>query len=237
MRLSAPIHQLKRKARLLSRQENIPLHAALNRVASREGFSSWSLLAAKIYPAAHARDLFAKLSPGDLLLVGSRPGHGKTLMSLRLAVEAMKAGNHSAFFTLEYKEKDVTNCFYAIGAERKNFVRLFEFDGSDDISADYIVKRLASSPRGTLVVVDYLQLLDQKRQNPELMAQLCTLRSFASDKGLIFVFLSQVDRSYDPEMKQFPDLDDVKMPNPLDLSLFSKTLFLNNGEVRFAATN
>ena len=47
MNLSAPIHQLKRKARLMSRAERIPLHAALDRIAVEEGYRSWSLLAAK----------------------------------------------------------------------------------------------------------------------------------------------------------------------------------------------
>ncbi len=46
MKLSAPLYHLKRKARLLSRSENIPLHQALDRVARQEGFDGWSLLAA-----------------------------------------------------------------------------------------------------------------------------------------------------------------------------------------------
>jgi len=46
MTLSAPIHQLKRRARLLSRRERIPLHAALDRIATDEGYRSWSLLVA-----------------------------------------------------------------------------------------------------------------------------------------------------------------------------------------------
>ena len=47
MKLSAPLYHLKRKAKLLSRAENIPLHEALDRVARQQGFSAWSLLAAK----------------------------------------------------------------------------------------------------------------------------------------------------------------------------------------------
>ena len=73
------------------------------------------------------------------------------------------------FFTLEYTENDMLDRFRAIGVAPEDFAGLFEFDSSDDISADDIVKRLAAAPRGTLVVVDYLQLLDQKRENPELM--------------------------------------------------------------------
>ena len=38
MKLSAPIHHLKRRARTLSRGEGIPLNQALNRIARQEGF-------------------------------------------------------------------------------------------------------------------------------------------------------------------------------------------------------
>lgn len=235
MKLSAPIYHLKRQARLLSREGKIALHEALDRVAAQEGFTSWSLLAAKAAEAAPAGRLFAQLAPGDLVLVGARPGHGKTLMSLELAVEAMKSGHRGVFFTLEYTQRDVLDRFRAIGADPVQFNDRFVFDNSNAISADYIVKALSSAPRGTLVVIDYLQLLDQKRENPELMAQVRTLKAFAGDRGLILVFISQIDRSYDPAKKSVPDIGDVRLPNPLDLSLFNKTCFLNKGEIRFHA--
>jgi hypothetical protein len=66
-----------------------------------------------------------------------------------------------------------------------------------------------------------------------LAAQIRALKSFARDRGLIMVFISQIDRSYDPSKKSCPDIGDVRLPNPLDLELFDKTCFLNNGEVRF----
>jgi replicative DNA helicase len=237
MKLSAPVYHLKRKAKLLSRQENIRLHEALDRIAAKEGFGSWSLLAAKLSATVTVSELFARLGPGDLVLVGARPGQGKTLMSLALAVEAMKSGGRSVFFTLEYTEKDVLDRFRSIGAELAHFGGLFEFDNSDAISADYIVEALDSAPRGTLVVIDYLQLLDQKRENPELMAQVSKLKSFARDRGLILIFISQIDRSYDPSTKPCPDIDDVRLPNPLDLSLFNKMCFLNDGEIRLQAAS
>ena len=234
MKLSAPLYHLKRKAKLLSRSDNIPLHEALDRVARLEGFAGWSLLAAKAAATSPAEKLFAHLAPGDLVLLGARPGQGKTLMSLELAVRAMKSGSPGVFFTLEYTEKDLLDRFRDIGVAREDFASLFAFDNSDAISADHIVEQLADAPRGTLVVVDYLQLLDQRRENPDLMVQVRALRAFARDRGLIFVFISQIDRAYDPAKKPCPDLGDVRLPNPLDLSLFSKTCFLNNSEVRFA---
>lgn len=203
MKLSAPIHLLKRKAKLLSRDENIPLHEALDRIAAREGFSNWSLLAAKRSAPERSDQLFSRLKHGDLLLLGARPGQGKTLMSLKLAVEAMKAGNRAIFFTLGYTERDVLDRFRAIGADPAQFDGLFEFDGSDSICADYMIAALSGTHRGDLVIVDYLQLLDQKRQNPELTIQVRGLRSFTRERGLIMVCLSQIDRTFDPSKKRF----------------------------------
>jgi len=235
MRLSAPVYHLKRQARLLSRRENVPLHTALDRIAGEEGFGSWSLLAAKAAEAAPAGALLGRLIPGDMVLVAARPGQGKTLMSLELAVAAMKQGNRAVFFTLEYMHADILDRFRAIGVEPARFDQLFEFDTSDAISADYIVRILRSAPRGTLAVIDYLQLLDQRRENPGLMEQVCTLKAFARDSGVILVFISQIDRSYNPETKPVPDIGDIRLPNPLDLSLFDKACFLNKGEIRFQA--
>ena len=237
MKLSAPIYHLKRKAKRLSREDNIPLHDALDRVAVTEGFSAWSMLAAKAAAATPAGKLFPQFKPGDLVLVGARPGQGKTLMSLELAVEAMKSGHRAAFFTLEYTERDVLERLRAIGVEPAQFNTLFEVDCSDAISADYVVKQMASAERGTFVVIDYLQLLDQRRENPDLTVQVRALRSFARDRGLIVAFISQIDRSYDPAAKPCPDLDDVRLPNPLDLKLFDKTCFINNAEVQFRAAS
>lgn len=235
MKLSAPVPMLKHKARLLARTKTIPLHQALDQVAADEGIAGWSLLAAKAAAMRPAAKLFARLAPGDMVLLGARQGQGKTLMGLELAVEAMKAGHRGSFFTLEYTEKEVLDRFRTIGADTARFGELFELDSSDTISAAHIAGRMATAPRGTMVVVDYLQLLDQKHDKPELMEQVRTLRSLARDKGLIVVMISQIDRSYDPSAKAMPDLDDIRLPNPLDLKLFDKACFLANGEVRFQA--
>lgn len=235
MKLSAPVYRLKRKAKELARKDDVPLHLALDRVAVGEGFGAWSLLAAKSAETLSAEGLLACLEPGDLLLIGARPGHGKTLLSLQLAVEAMKAGRRAVFFTLEYTARDVLGRFRALGVDPAQFEALFSFDDSEAISADHIMQALAEAPRGTLAIVDYLQLLDQKRGNPELGVQISALKAFAQETGVILAFISQIDRSYDPAAKPCPDLSDVRLPNPFDLSLFSKSCFLNEGEVRFRA--
>lgn len=184
-----------------------------------------------------ASSLFARLSPGDLMILGARPRQGKTQLGIGLTVEAMKAGRQGAFFTLESSATEVLDLFKSIGEDPAEFSGVFKFDASNKINAEYIMTELSDMPAGTMVVIDYLQLLDQKRENPELTTQISELKSFAAKRGLIMVFLSQIDRSYIPTAGVCPSLDDVRLPNPLDLTLFNKACFLSDSEIQFSAWN
>lgn len=232
MKLSAPIYILKQQAKVLSRKEKIPLHQALDRIAGREGFKAWSQLSSVASTAdSQAATLWSQLIPGDLMLIGARPNQGKTLLSLGLAIESMKQGGRAAFFTLDFTRRDVAECFTVLDQDLKSFDDQFLIDDSDRISADYIIARLASAPPNMLVVIDYLQLLDQQRASPSLADQIQRLKRFARERKLIIVCLSQIDRSYDAVQKPYPELSDVRLPNPLDLKLFDRACFLNQGKM------
>ncbi len=180
------------------------------------------------------KELFKELKHGDLVLIGARPGEGKTQLSLRLAVEAVKNGGRSTFFSLECTEQDLLKYFKSIDVDTARINDRFTFDASVNLSAAHIMQQLANSPPGTLAVIDYLQLMDQKREHPDLMDQIGMLKDFAAERGFIFVFISQIDRSYDSTKKPFPGIEDVRLPNPLDLGLFAKTCFLNNGRMKLS---
>ncbi len=231
MKLTTPIYQLKRQAKLLSQESGIPLNKALDRIAKAEGFQQWSLLARHEASKKPTTQLLERLHPGDMALLAARPGLGKTTLGLNLIETAIRAGHQGAFFTFEYTSAEVTRQLRDIGVDVQGDT--CDVFTSDAISADYIIEQLQSAQRGTVVVVDYLQLLDQQRQKPELSLQIAALRSFAVTRGVIFVMLSQIDRSFDPGLKAMPDIDDIRLPNPLDLSLFSLTCFLNDGDIKF----
>src|SRR5690606_26857504 len=116
--------------------------------------------------------------------------------SLDIMIEAMRAGNYGRFFSLEYTEKEVAGRFQALGVNEDDFQHVFRLDCSDAICADYIIAKLDDAPTGTVVVVDYLQALDQKREKPDLTTQIAALRSFASNRRHIILCISQIDRSF-----------------------------------------
>ncbi|MEM8980711.1 MAG: DNA helicase [Pseudomonadota bacterium] len=177
MQLSAPIHVLKRKAKLLQRGSDIALHEALNQVAEEEGFASWSHLVSSPWQRTPSQEILARLEPGDLALIGARPGHGKTLLGLELSAKAQDIGRRGYFFSLEYLERDIAKRFDALGFDPNIINTKVLIDTSDDISADHIKGRLSGETEPALIVIDYLQLLDQKRTNPELKDQIKSLQT------------------------------------------------------------
>lgn len=239
-RIRVPIYELKRRAKSLARERQVPLHAALDVVAGEFGFPAWSLLAAR---AADDRDdLLSRLSPGDLLLIGARPGQGKTRLALQLLLDASDQGRRAVFFTFEYTlrqaEERMSRLRSARPAEARQGCRALpdhavEIDVSDDICANYVMRHLAEAPQGTVAVIDYLQILDQRRTKPPVSVQIEELRRFARQRGIVLAFISQIDRAWDPVVQPLPELGDVRLPNDLDMALFSKACFLHEGRARF----
>jgi replicative DNA helicase len=230
MRLSAPIYQLKRRAKSLARDEKIPLHEAQDRVAADEGFTRWSLLASRVKAGTDIDAIMSELEFGDMLLIAARPGHGKTRLGLQLLLNAARAGRRSVLFTLEYTESEAAEKLRAIADILPETMP--EIVTSDDICADYIVRHLAETPKGTMAMIDYMQILDQKRTNPPLSDQMRVLQAFTRSTGIILGVISQIDRSYEPERTSVPGFADLRLPNPIPPDIFSKACFLNAGDVR-----
>ncbi len=230
MRISAPIYRLKRDARALARQGGIALSEALDRVARREGFQGWSHLSARAGQNP-ARRLLRTLSPADLVLLAARPGQGKTLLATELAALTAAAGSRAFIFSLEETTGTITQRLAGLGRPYPDLKEKLVLDTSDEICADHIVRRLTDDAPA-LAVVDYLQLLDQRRSTPPLAEQILTLKDHAVRSGTVFMLISQIDRAFETSARSMPVLSDIRLPNPVDLGVFSKTCFLHEGTLQ-----
>lgn len=229
MKLSSPIYQLKRRARSMAREQGMPLHRAQDYIAGLEGFASWGLLASKV--ASHlAGGLLDQLEDGDLVLLAARPGQGKTIIGLKTLLDARRAGRRAILFTLELTEQQARHHLEEMGS--LHLAASVEVETSDDIDADFIAAAMIDATPGTVAVVDYLQLLGERRSKPPLSDQVGQLHRLAKSKKAVLLFLSQIDRAFDSSLRRVPSMTDVRLPNPLPLDLFNKRLLLHNGEVR-----
>ena len=135
-------------------------------------------------------------------------------------------------FSLDYNDKDVWDRYEKLGLDPKENDGQIVIDTSDAICAAHIIERLATKPDHAFVVVDYLQLLDQKRSNPPLEEQVRSLKKFATECGAVVVLISQIDRAFELSSSNMPTLADIRLPNPVDLSLFDKRCFLHDGQIQ-----
>jgi len=235
MKLSSPIHVLKSQGKALKKSKSITMSEALNEIAKREGYSSWSLLQVKHsnpFPNSYSEilDFFNK---GDLVLIGARPGMGKTSFTIGLFVQAIQKKIAPNFlFTLSEVKKDIIGRIATydetIGHVNEH-IGYVGVDYSNEICADYIIEKTKYTiTEQSVIVVDYLQLLDEKRTNPPIQEQVEKLKKYAKETGCIIIFISQVRREVENQDIAIPFLEDIRLPNPLDLSLLNKIILLYN---------
>lgn len=200
MKLSTPIFQLKRRAKLMVRNNAIPLHEALDQIACEEGFAAWSLLSAHVAAGSLSKDLFSRIVNGDMLLLAGRPGQGKTALAFELLRAAAGDGRQSILFTLEMTEQQVRKrTGQHAGAQRE-----IEIVTSDEICADYMIRYLSPAKSGTFAVIDYLQLLDQQRHKPDLSQQVTVLAEFAKRLALFSLSSRRLTAHLIRKSNEFP---------------------------------
>ena len=230
MKLSAPVHELRSRAKTLRQQQGITHTEALDIIARQEGYSAWSLLISRVSdttPSSLA-DVQHCLQPGELILLGARPQMGKTLFACSLAASVLQEADQQVWiFSLAETVQGLQHRSLA-NLPDKTLPANCIIDCDDAICADYIIAKVNNTIRqGDLILIDYLQILDEVRTKPSLQIQVEKLRTFARNTGCIMVFIAQIDRKVLNRESVIPTRRDVRLPNPLDLNLFDRALLLH----------
>jgi replicative DNA helicase len=153
-------------------------------------------------------------------------------LTLQLLLQAIKEGRQCFFFSLDYTQKSLSARLAELDKKFAPNQPLLKLDLSNEISSDYIINQTNDAMiEGSLVAVDYLQLLDQNRSKPSLQKQVEDLKAYAKEKKCVVIFISQIDRFFDEDDRTIPNVMDVRLPNPLDIGLFNKSVFVQNSKI------
>ncbi len=230
MKLSAPIHVLKSQAKSLKKQAGITSVEALNRIAQQEGYSSWSLLKSRennIFPNSYG-EILDFFNDGDLVLIGGRPGQGKTIFTLGLLVQALQKQVFPGYvFTLCETPKSIIERIKCYNSNIVPDGEKFVLDYSNKICAEYIIEQTRGKLKsGSIIVIDYLQQLDEKRVNPPIQEQIVALKAYAKEQKCKIIFISQIRREVEYQESKTLTIKDVRSPNPFDKNLINKMILM-----------
>lgn len=193
--------------------------------------------------------------PGDQVILGARPGMGKTRYALLNAIKAAQDGKHVAFFSKELTKRQIlaTAASYFSGLPVKHF-RNFDLDDADfdhvlkaasplkDLNikiydripdANYVIAKAREQKFSSgldIFFVDYVQQFrkggDGNRAE-ELDEIAYGFKDLAKDIDAVSFLLSQLSRAVDARVDKRPKDSDLRESGGLEASADS-ILFLYN---------
>lgn len=192
------------------------------------------------------------LWPGNLILIGARPGVGKSCFASQIAVNSAKGGRPVHIYSLEMQSDELGERLLANYASvpLDNFIdRNMEnkslravtnacsflsglpitiFDGSA-VTVSTIRANFRAAPGTRLIIVDYIALMGSTKKyenrNLELGAISRDLKNLASELGIPIVCLAQLNRGRDDTEE--PSLRDLRDSGELEQNA-NKVIFLWN---------
>jgi len=185
--------------------------------------------------------LTAGLQPSDLIIIAGRPSMGKTALALNIGYNAAKrTGKAVAVFSLEMSKQQLGIRMLGFDSSidatklRTGFLRDKEWERLtdsanrltelpifiDDSSAISVLemkakcRRLKKSHDLTLVIVDYLQLIQGRRSAESRQIEISEvsrmLKALAKDLNVPVMALSQLNRKVEDRPNKRPQLADLR---------------------------
>jgi replicative DNA helicase len=173
------------------------------------------------------------LNRGELLVIGARPGVGKTQLAIQFAIENVLEGKKVLFFSMEMTAKQLMERIISMGTnislanirrrsftdDEKFLIREFVEQIKDNLIiveggktfAQILLQTKAIKPDA--VIVDYIQLIQGDKYQSEyekISEAVNRLKTLAIEENLIAVALSQINRESEKGREKRPKLAYLK---------------------------
>ncbi|MFK4705804.1 replicative DNA helicase [Roseateles asaccharophilus] len=217
--------------------------AALGKLAERSAYGK-PVGVSTGFPELDA--LLACLAPGQVIVVGARPGVGKTAFALSMSLYAALAGTNVLFCSLEMKAEELSKRTMAmVAGVNSHALRLGALSEQDwealadaattllDVPLNVVdlpsvnlqalvalARRMKREGRLDLLVVDYVQLLNSglrhASREQEVAAVSRGLKLLAMLLEIPVVVLSQLNRGIESRMDKRPQKSDLRESGALE---------------------
>lgn len=179
-----------------------------------------------------------ELGPGDLILLGARPGIGKTSFALNVAPNvAGKTGKTVAIFSLEMSKEQVVNRIWTCYAMVDNYhLRNGEIsdeeydklamasaelskmpiyvDDTTSVTATAMKAKLRRLKNLGLVIIDYLGLMSSERRSENKANEIAeisrSLKVMAMEFKIPIILCAQLSRESEKRTEKQPQLTDLR---------------------------
>lgn len=203
-------------------------------------------------------DALGSLEGGDLIVIGARPGVGKSAFVTQMAMNFTASGKRVGFFNLEMQDKQVYERFVSrhsgigitrlrrarrfLGDEEKRFQEANEYLCGQDIiisTGSKTVSQIRNESRHMdydVIIIDYLQLLraDVRYQSraSEVGAISKAVKALAMELNIPIIALSQLNRVSEMKETKEPTMSELREAGDIEQDASIIILMWNLSEDR-----